>query len=133
VVQGAYGPEHVNVDAQRRDPGSLLHFVRLLTRRYREAPELGWGSFEVLDQPHRSVLAHRLTWDDASTVALHNLSPDPCAVPLRLRDQPEGTQLVDQLCDGTTELDERGRAELALDGYGYRWLRVIPPGSRRLS
>jgi trehalose synthase len=133
VVQGAYGPEHVNVEDQRRDPGSLLHFVTLLTRRYREAPELGWGTFEVLDQPHRSVLAHRLTWDDASTVALHNLSPDPCTVPLRLKDQPEGTRLVDQLCDGTTELDGRGRAEVALDGYGYRWLRVIPPGSRRLS
>ena len=27
--------------------------MTLLARRYREAPELGWGEFKVLDQPHR--------------------------------------------------------------------------------
>ena len=43
TVQGGFGPEHVNVAAQRRDPDSLLRFMTLLVQRYREAPELGWG------------------------------------------------------------------------------------------
>ena len=59
TVEGGFGPEHVNVEAQRRDPDSLLRFVTLLVQRYREAPELGWGELEVLDQPHQAVLAHR--------------------------------------------------------------------------
>ena len=48
------------------DPDSLLSFMKLLIRRQRECPELGWGAFEVLDQPHAEVLAHLCTWDDGS-------------------------------------------------------------------
>lgn len=132
TVQGPFGPEHVNVTAQRRDPDSLLRFMTLLVQRYREAPELGWGSFTVLDQPHRSVLAHMVELDDQATVALHNLGTGACVVPVQLEDRPEGTLLVDQLCDGTVALDEKGRAEVELEGYGHRWLRVVPPGDRRL-
>ena len=43
VVVGPFGPEHVNVADQRTTPDSLLNFVALLIRRYRESPELGWA------------------------------------------------------------------------------------------
>lgn len=132
VVTDGYGPQHVNVSDQRRDPGSLWTFVQLLARRYRECPELGWGTFAVLDQPHTPVLAHRCTWEDASIVVLHNLGPDPVDVPLRLDDADQECALVDLLEPGTTPLDGQGRAELALGGYGYRWLRLQHPGERRL-
>ena len=133
VVQGAYGPAHVNVASQRRDPDSLLRFMSLLVRRYREAPELGWGDLEILDQPHRAVLAHRLSHDGASTVLVHNLGADALTVPLRLPDLDAEVRLVDQLCDGTEPVDDKGHVELALEGYGFRWLRVVRPGERRLS
>jgi glycosidase len=132
VVEGGYAPEHVNVEDQRRSQESLLAFVTLLVRRYRECPELGWGSFEVLEQPHRAVLACRRTWDDASMVALHNLGSEPVQVSVRLDDCPPGTRLVDLLRDGGTELDDLGWAELELGRYGHRWLRVVVPGDRRL-
>jgi trehalose synthase len=132
VVQGGFGPEHVNVSAQRADPESLLAFLTLLIRRYRECPELGWGDLEVLEQPHRQVLAHRCTWDDGSMVALHNLGPEAVAVPLRITDCDAGFRLTDLLQVGTTALDHDGAATLELPGYGYRWLRVAGPGSRRL-
>ena len=32
-----------------------------------------------------------------------------------------------------TALDDRGRAEVELEGFGFRWLRVRQPGDRRLS
>lgn len=133
VVEGAYGPAHVNVAAQRRDPDSLLRFMALLIRRYREAPELGWGELEILDQPHRAVLAHRLSHDGASTVLVHNLSSEAVVVPLRLADLDGSVELVDQLCDGTSTVDDKGRVEVDLEGYGFRWLRVVRPDDRRLS
>lgn len=132
VVEGGYAPEHVNVEDQRRSGDSLLAFMSLLVRRYRESPELGWGSFEVLEQPHPAVLACRRTWDAASMVALHNLGPDPVLVPVRLEDCPPGTCLLDLLQDATTDLDDRGAADLELGRYGYRWLRIVAPGDRRL-
>jgi glycosidase len=130
---GGFGPEHVNVADQRRDPDSLLEFVTLLAHRYRESPELGWGGFEVLVQPHRQVLAHRSTWDEASLVALHNLGSEPVTVPLSLGPCRPTTVLVDLLSDGAVPVAEDGRVEVGLDGYGYRWLRVTWEGIRRLS
>ncbi|MDQ1644566.1 MAG: hypothetical protein QOJ50_750 [Cryptosporangiaceae bacterium] len=132
IPDGGFSPEDVNVQDQRRDPGSLLNFMTLLTKRYRECPELGWGSFEVLGQPYAEVLAHRCTWDDGSLVAVHNLGSEPRTVPLKLDDCDESVVLADQLCDGTTPLDGSGSAEIVLDGYGFRWLRVVRPGDRGL-
>ena len=132
VVEGGFAPEFVNVSDQRKDPESLLEFVSLLARRYRECPELGWATFDLLPQPHREVLAHRCSWGDGALVALHNLGPEPRSVPLRLEGCGETHSLVDLLAEGSTPLDGSGAAEIALDGYGYRWLRVVAPGSRRL-
>jgi trehalose synthase len=129
---GGYAPGHVNVSDQRRDPESLLNFVTLLIRRYRECPELGWGDFEVLEQPHPQVLAHRCTWDDGSLVAVHNLAAEAVDVPLHLADCDGADQLVDLLAADVTDLDGSGRVTLRLDGYGYRWLRVRDRSSRRL-
>jgi trehalose synthase len=132
VVQGPFGPQHVSVEDQRRDPDSLLNFMSMLIRRYRESPELGWADFSVIEQPYRDVLVHRCTWDDASMVALHNLGPKQRTVPIKLDDCDNRCQLVDLLKRGSTPLDGSGKAEVDLDGYGYRWLRVIKPGDRRL-
>ena len=40
LTTGPYGPAHVNVQDQRSDPDSLLAFISLLARRYRECPEV---------------------------------------------------------------------------------------------
>jgi trehalose synthase len=133
VVQGGFGPEHVNVEAQRRDDTSLLAFITALIRRYRQSPELGWGELEVLEQPVRSVLAHCVRLDDDATLAVHNLAPEPCTVPLQLKGAPDGARLLDQQSDAIVPLDGAGKVELPVDGYGHHWYRVSPPGDRRLA
>jgi trehalose synthase len=131
VTTGGFGPEHVNVADQRKDSDSLLGFLELLTATYRQTPELGWSDVEILDQPHDDVLAHECRWDDRRLVALHNFGPDPRTVPLQL--DPDGVrQLADELSDCVVELDEKGKAEVPLVGYGYRWLRVMQEDSKRL-
>jgi glycosidase len=132
VVSGGFAPEFVNVADQRHDPDSLLTFMKTLISRYRESPELGWGSFTVLEQPHASVLAHLCSWDDGALVAVHNLSAEPRTVPLTLEDCDSSHRLVDLLVTGSTPLTDKGQAEIALEGYGYRWLRVVAEDSRRL-
>jgi len=127
-----FAPEYVNVDDQRRDPDSLLAFMSLLIRRYRESPELGWADMTVLEQPCTDVLAHRCSWGDGTMVALHNLGPEPRTVPIQLDDCDDSCRLVDLLQAGSTDVDGSGRAELTLEAYGYRWLRLTRPGQRRL-
>jgi trehalose synthase len=130
MTPGGYGPDHVNVADQRRDPDSLWTFMHGLIRAYRACPELGWGKFEVLEQPLAQVLAHRSSIDDAAVVALHNLGPEPVTVEVQAADEAVG--LSDLLRSEDLVADDHGRVTLALEGYGYRWLRVHPAGSARL-
>jgi glycosidase len=84
VTPDGYGPEHVNVVAQRTDPDSLWSFMRHLVQTYRSCPELGWGEFSVLEQPNPQVLAHQCSTGTAAVVAVHNLGPEPQTVSLDL-------------------------------------------------
>jgi glycosidase len=129
LTKGGFGPEHVNVAQQQRDPESLLRFMRALIRHYRNVRELGWGAFDVLDQPDAAVLAHSLTTDTHVVVALHNFAPEPRDVRLKLN--ADGTCLRDLFSDEEFPV-ERGRAVVALDGYGYRWLRLTGNGDEEL-
>jgi trehalose synthase len=128
-----YAPQHVNVADQIEDRGSLLHFFRDLISRYRISPELGWGDFEVLDQPVDAILVHSLRADVGRMVAIHNLAGVPATTRFALADEPEGTALVDLLGSDRLPLDDRGGVELEVPAYGYRWLRVSRPGDGRVS
>ena len=125
VVEGGFGPSHVNVEAQRRDPDSLLSFIQTLIRHYRNAPEFGWGAFAVIEQEYPAILAHSLTWDERRIVALHNFGSEPLDVPLTFDNGGEASQLNDLLSGEVIPLSESGEARIAMDGYGYRWLRLV--------
>lgn len=130
VTEGEFGPEHVNVAAQRRDPDSLLNWMRLLIRRYRECPELSWGQCTVLEHESPSVFAHRSDHEGGTIVALHNFGVEPARVTLAVAGAGVGVRAVDLLRDGTTDVEEDGVICLDVDPHGSRWLRIIRPGDR---
>ncbi|GGP90626.1 alpha-amylase [Streptosporangium pseudovulgare] len=121
---GRFGPRNVNVSDQRRDPDSLLHWMMLLIERYRESPELAWGSYEVLDTGDDAVLAHRADAEGGTVVAVHNFAGREAEVELVLKDLGHCDVLVDLLVDGTQELPPDGRVRFTLEPYGTRWLRA---------
>ena len=129
MPDGVWGPEHVNVSDQRRDPGSLWWFVRSLARRYRQLPESGWATVEVLDHPVPSVLAHVSRCDDWAMLAVHNLGEEGAVVPLTVPGLPAGARLVDVLGDRPDlDVSASGRVEIDLEAYGFRWLLVVRDG-----
>jgi trehalose synthase len=128
VTEGDFGPEAVNVAAQRRDPGSLLNWMERLIRRRRECPELGWGAMTVLETGEASVFAHRCDWDGTAVLAVHQLDDRPVTVRLALGEAEEA--LVDLFGPDELRAGEDGTAEVALGRYGSRWFRVRRPGQR---
>jgi trehalose synthase len=120
---GDYGPERVNVAAQRRDPHSLLSWCERLIRRRRECPELGFGALELIDTGAPSVLAHRCDWEGSTVVAVHELAGRKVTVTLPASD---GEALVDLFGDAEHTLP----ATLELDAYAAHWFRVRRPGGR---
>jgi hypothetical protein len=132
-VSDGYAPEHVNASDQRHDPSSLLHFMRTLVARYRSSPEMGWGQFQLIRQSCETVLAHTLAGAEGRMVALHNFSDAAATVEFAVPEATAEHKLIDLLVDGrVVELDDRGRGSVPMDGYGYRWFRVIGPEGKRL-
>jgi trehalose synthase len=119
---GAFAPAKVNVEDQRRDPGSLLRHVRKLIRTRRETPELGWGKSTLIETSDPALFAHRCDWEDSSVIAIHNLAARPASAQLPLGAGATGVH--DLLEDREERAGRGGTLTVELDGYGGRWLRV---------
>jgi hypothetical protein len=63
VVSGDdYGPSAVNVADQRRDSESLLNWMDRLICTRKACPEIGWGTYQLLDAGASSLFAQRFDW-----------------------------------------------------------------------
>jgi maltose alpha-D-glucosyltransferase/alpha-amylase len=130
VVEGDLSPEHVNVADQRRDPDSLLNWIKLLAQRYRECPELSWGKYTILEHESPSVFAQRSDYEGGTVIALHNFSDQPAEVTLAVSGTGVGVQVADLLTGKTTPIDNDGTLRHPVAPYGCCWLRVVRPGDR---
>jgi glycosidase len=129
IPDGRFGPMAVNVAMQRRDQDSLLNWFERMIRRRRETAELGMGACTLLESGDDRVLAHRVDLDRVSIIAVHNLSDEPCTIRLSLGDT-KNAELSDLLeHDGVAGV-VKGRLDLKLEAYGYRWLRLQPDDVR---
>jgi trehalose synthase len=127
MPKGLWGPDRVNVADQRRDADSLWWFIRGLVRRYRQLPQSGWATPEVLEHPVASVLAHVGRTDDWAMLCVHNFGPDGALVPLTVPGLPADTRLVDVIGERReTDVGPGGTVELEVEPYGYRWLVAVP-------
>jgi maltose alpha-D-glucosyltransferase/alpha-amylase len=118
-----YGYKRVNVEAQRRDPHSLLNWIERKIRMRKECPEISWGDWKFVETNEVDVLVMEYTWHDHSLIILHNFADKPRAV--RISEKAAGTRtLVDLLWTNDSRADERGIHEIELQPYDYRWFRA---------
>lgn len=123
ISKGPYGYQAVNVDAQRRDPGSLLNWMIKMIRVRKECPEIGWGEWVALPTGLNGVLALCYSWRSNRVVVIHNFSREPQEVTLRI-DGDDGDRLINLLDTDDSHSGKSGKHRIALPAYGYRWYRV---------
>lgn len=119
---GRYGWRTVNVRQQEGDPSSLLRWFEHLTRTLRECPEIGVGTFAVIEVPQPGVLVHRFDAPEGSMLMIHNLDDKPVELdigPLAGSDRP-----FDVLADSQYDRPSQRLRGLRLRGFGYRWVRL---------
>jgi maltose alpha-D-glucosyltransferase/alpha-amylase len=123
ISKGPYSYQSVNVDAQRRDPESLLNWMIKMIRVRKECPEIGWGEWTLLRTGSRGVLGLCYSWRGNRIVVLHNFNRQPQQVRLAL--EGEGSDLlVDLLGAEDSRANEQGRHEISMVAFGYKWFRV---------
>jgi maltose alpha-D-glucosyltransferase/alpha-amylase len=115
IATGDYSFTQVNVADQELRPGSLQSRVSQLVATRRGLGVLPSGRCEGLDLEPRSVFGVVHHRSDDAVLMVANLSPDEVRVRL-----PYDVR-ADLLADSNYEPATR---DLALTGYGYRWLRV---------
>ncbi|GIH24843.1 trehalose synthase [Acrocarpospora phusangensis] len=128
VMDPIYGYQAINVEAQQKSSGSLLHWTKRMIDIRKRHPVFGLGEFIELNSSNPSVLAFVRELGDDRVLCVNNLSRFPQPVELDLR-RFEGAEPVETM--GGVPFPPIGELPylLTLPGHGFYWF-TIPPVSR---
>ncbi len=135
-----YGYQALNVEAQERNTGSLLHWTRRMIEIRKRHPVFGLGQCMELSSSNPSVLAFVRAYDAdqaddpgaPSILCVNNLSKFPQPVELDLS-QFNGYSPVE--CMGGVAFPPIGELSylLTLPGHGFYWFVLEPPAQQVLA
>jgi maltose alpha-D-glucosyltransferase/alpha-amylase len=74
IMDPVYGYQSINVEAQLRSPFSLLNWVKRWIAKRKQHLVFGRGSIEFIEPQNRRVLVYVRTYEDATFLAVANLS-----------------------------------------------------------
>ncbi|MDP9441220.1 MAG: maltose alpha-D-glucosyltransferase [Actinomycetota bacterium] len=126
LMDPVYGYQAVNVEAEVRDPSSMVHWMRRMIEIRKQHPLFGTGSFEVVNVDNPSVLAYVRHQDDDAVLCVNNLSrfAQPAELPL-------------QHFAGRTPIELLGRVPfpkvgelpyfVTLGPYAFYWFQLVEP------
>jgi maltose alpha-D-glucosyltransferase/alpha-amylase len=131
-----YGYQAINVEAQQRNPGSLLHWTKRMIEIRKRHPVFGLGGYEELSSSNPSVLAFVREHPEAGDpeaqdpgdriLCVNNLSRFPQPVELDLR-RFRGITPIE--CMGGVIFPPIGELPylLTLPGHGFYWFQLPEP------
>lgn len=79
-----YGYEALNIEAQSRNPSSLLHWMKRVIAIRKNYKAFGRGTIKFLEPGNRKILAYVLEWEDETLLCVVNLSRSSQPVELDL-------------------------------------------------
>ena len=123
IMDPIYGYEAVNVEAQQREPASLLNWMKRMIAVRRTSQAFGRGRLELLRPGNSKILAYVRTHGDEVVLCVANLSRS--AQPVELDLSPyKGMVPVEML--GQTAFPPISELPylLTLSRYGFYWFRL---------
>ena len=120
---GEYGPDTVNVGAQRSHPDALLNFMASLMRTQRECSEIGSGSSTALELGTDHVLGLRHDAEDSAIIVINNFSDQPQYIMVELTHHECGI-ITELLSDNHYRPFAETGGKMTIGPYGFRWFRV---------
>jgi len=126
VAAPGYGPEAVNVAAQREDPGSLLNWTRSMLALRKRYPEFGTAPFEQVPASDPAVFSF-LRRGARDLLVTANFAAGERTATLDL-DAVAGRVPVDLRSGDRLPPIGPGGHEVTLGPHRWRWLELAPAG-----
>lgn len=124
IMDPLYGFGAVNVEAQSRDPHSLLNWVRRMLAVRQQHKAFGRGTLRFLYPKNRKILAFLREYEDETILCVVNVSRTPQPVELDL------SELADRVpieLTGGSVFPPIGQLTylLTLPPYGFNWFLLV--------
>lgn len=123
IMDPVYGYEAVNVEAQSRDPSSLLNWMKRLLAVRKSTKAFGRGTLQLLRPGNRKILAYVREYDGEAILCVANLSRHAQPVELDLA-RFKGRVPLEMM--GHTPFPPIGELPylLTLPSHGFYWFRL---------
>ncbi|MDH3562545.1 MAG: maltose alpha-D-glucosyltransferase, partial [Gammaproteobacteria bacterium] len=123
IMDPVYGFEAVNVEAQSRDPSSLLNWMKRLLSVRKSHQAFGRGALHFLKPGNRKILAFLREYENETILCVANLARSAQPVELDLG-KYKGCVPVEMM--GRTAFPPIGELPylLTLHGHGFYWFRL---------
>ncbi len=123
IMDPLYGFQAINVEAQSRDPHSLLNWVKRMLGVRRQHTAFGRGTLRFLRPPNRKVLAYLREYEGDTILCVANTARTAQAVELDLSEFAGRTPLE---LSGRTAFPTIGQLTylLTLPPYGFSWFQL---------
>ncbi len=123
IMDPVYGYQSINVEAQLRDPSSLLSWTKRMLAVRKTSQAFGRGTRRFLRPGNRKILAYLREWGEDSILCVANLSRSAQPVELNLASF-KGRVPVEML--GRTTFPPIGDLPylLTLAAYGFYWFNL---------
>jgi maltose alpha-D-glucosyltransferase / alpha-amylase len=123
IMGPLYGYEAINVEAQWRNPHSLLNWFRRMLVERRKHKAFGRGTIRFLHPQNRKVLAYLREFEDETILCVANVARTAQAVELELSEFAGRTPV--ELSGGTAfPLIGQLTYLLTLPPYGFYWFQL---------
>ncbi|HXV76642.1 MAG TPA: maltose alpha-D-glucosyltransferase, partial [Candidatus Polarisedimenticolaceae bacterium] len=125
IMDAVYGYHAVNVEAQQRNPSSLLQFMKRLISLRRQHKAFGRGTIDFLHPRNRRILAYLRRWRGEVILCVANLSRYVQPAELDMREF-DGWTPVEMI--GRTEFPPIGQLPyfLTLAPHAFYWFQLEP-------
>ncbi|MGH9056910.1 MAG: alpha-glucosidase C-terminal domain-containing protein, partial [Acidimicrobiales bacterium] len=139
LMDPVYGYQAVNVEAEVRNPSSLLHWMKRMLEIRKQHPVFGTGTFEVISVDNPSVLAYVRAFPvqaaDPGEVAGRAGDRDTVLCVCNLSRFAQPAELPLQRWEGKTPIELLGRVPfprvgelpyfVTLAPYGFYWFEIV--------
>lgn len=123
IADERFDPQRVNVNDQRRDPGSLYNRIKQMIAVRKQYPGLGASRLEWVETGNKTIAAYWRRWEDERYFICNNLSSNRQDISIKLL-QDHRSEAIDLLSGQKINLPISNEIPMQLLPHQYIWLKI---------